>query len=104
MMRGLFGAPGTPEVDQAELTDLHLVTVPQQAFVDQVPVHVRAVETAHILDLGSLRSTGERGVAAGHRDVVEKDVGILMPPGRDDIGVEQKSAASIRTPLNDQQR
>ena len=50
MMRGLFRAPGTPEVDQAELTDLHLVTVPQQAFVDEISIDVGAVQTAHILD------------------------------------------------------
>jgi hypothetical protein len=43
-------------------------------------------------------------VTAGDRDVVEENVGSLMSPYRDEVGVEQKPAASIRTSLNDQQR
>ena len=47
------------------------------------PVDVGAVQAAQVLDHDALVGPGEGGVPARHRDVVEEDVGVLVPAGRD---------------------
>src|SRR5918997_4123105 len=75
----LLGPVWTGEEHQPELADLHLVAVPEQLLLDQVAVDVGAVQAAQILYQDSLVGPGEGGVPARNRDVVEEDVGVLVP-------------------------
>src|SRR4029453_10016906 len=93
---GLLRSPIAPEIDEAEFADLYLVAIAQQAFIDKVAVDVGAVKAANIPHHSPLRATGERGMTTRHRDVVEKDVGILMSSDCHDIGIQEKSATSVR--------
>src|SRR6187200_818493 len=88
MTSGLLGGPITPEVHQAELPDLYLISISQQAFVDKVAVDIGAVQAAYISHHGAFRGTGEGGMPTGHRDVVQKDVRILMPSDGDHVGIQ----------------
>ena len=54
----LIDALGTGEVDQTELADLDLVPVLQRHLVDEVAVHVGAVEAARVADQRCLRGCG----------------------------------------------
>jgi hypothetical protein len=102
MASGLFRGPITPKIDEAEFADLYLITIPQQAFIDEVAVDISAVQAPDIPDHSALRGTAEGGMPAGHRDVIEKDVGILMSSDCHYIGIQEESAASVRATLNDQ--
>src|SRR5262245_62260283 len=75
---------------QAELADLHLITVGEHSRIDGLPVDVGAVEAADIDHLELAAFQPELGVPAADRDVVEEDVAVGMPTGRRGRLVEQE--------------
>src|SRR5262249_51636689 len=71
------------QIREAVLADLELVVVgePRRAL-DALPVEIRPVEAAEILDLEPGRATPDHGVLPGDRDVVEEDVAVGRAPDR----------------------
>src|SRR5918993_652650 len=100
---GLLGPVRAGEEHQPELADLYLVAVPQQLLLHEVAVDVGAVQAAQVLDHDALVGPGEGGVASRHRDVVEEDVGVLVPAGRHLLGVDEEPRAGVRAALHDEQ-
>src|SRR5688500_3529380 len=81
------GACMAREVDQSVLADLNLVAALQEDVVDAVSIDVCAVETPDIDHGVALGATSELRVPARDRDVVEEDLALRMPAGRDHFGV-----------------
>src|SRR5690606_1281651 len=92
------------EEDEAELTDLHLVSALQGMFLDALPVDVGAVEAAHVAHGVLAAAPVELGVPAGHGDVVEEDVALRVASGRDEVAVEEEPAAGVRAAEHDEER
>ncbi len=87
--------PGSVE-REPELADLNLGTVvKRRRALNAVAVEVGAVERAEILDLECGSRAQELRVAPGHRDIVEKDVGLWVTADSRQVGVEQEARADV---------
>src|SRR5437763_7030897 len=94
----------TGQEQQPELADLHLVPAGQLGFLDPLPVHVRAVEAAHIADSEPGAVPVELGVPAGDGHVVEEDIAVRVTARGGQVAVEAEPAARVGTSHDQEQR
>src|SRR5882762_8352953 len=88
---------------QPELADLHLVPADQLGLLDPLPVHVGAVEAAHVAHGEPGTLPVELGVPPGHGHVVEEDVAVRVTARGGQLAVEPEPAARVG-PAHDQQQ
>src|SRR5215470_3920398 len=89
------------EENQAELAHLHLVSAGQLRFPDPLPVHVRAVQAAHVADGEPVARTIELGVPPRDGHVVKEDVAIRVTADQCEVAVEEEPAPGIRPAPDD---
>ena len=94
----------TGQEQQPELADLHLVPADQLGLLDPLPVHVRAVEAAHIADGEPGAVPVELGVPPGDGHVVEEDVAVRVAARGGQLAVEPEPAARVGTAHDQEQR
>src|SRR6266568_4699546 len=87
-----------------ELADLHFVPADQFCLLDPLPVHVGAVEAAHVADREPRTVPVELGVPPGDRHVVEEDVAVRMTARGGQVAVEPEPAARVGTAHDQEQR
>src|SRR3984893_289987 len=88
---------------QAELADLDLVPARQLGFLDPLPVHVGAVEAAHVTDCEPGAVPVELGVPPGDGHVVEEDVAVRMAARGGQLAVQPEPAARVGTAHDQEQ-
>src|SRR5208282_5810935 len=88
---------------QPELANLHLVPAGQLGLLDPLPVHVGAVEAAHVADREPGAVPVELGMPSGDGHVVEEDVAVRMTPGGGQVAVEPEPAARVGTAHDQEQ-
>src|SRR5689334_8768310 len=87
----------TRQEQQPELADLHLVPAGQLGLLDPLPVHVGAVEAAHVAHGEPGAVPVELGMPPGHRHVVEEDVAVRMAACGGQLAIEPEPAARVGT-------
>ena len=90
------------EEHEHEAADLEVGEVVQRRGVDPLVVDVGAVERPDVGHLVAAVDPAHRGVAAGHGDVVEEDVGVGVAPEGGDLAVEHEAAAGVGPAPHDQ--
>src|SRR5579863_4244087 len=95
---------GMSQEHQAELAHLHFVAAVETGHLDALPVHIGAVQAAHVAHGERTALPVELRVPAGHGDIVEEDIALRVTPGRGEVAVEQESAARVRPAFHDEQR
>src|SRR5689334_4886886 len=94
----------TGQEQEPELADLHLVPPGQLGLLDPLPVHVRAVEAAHIADGEPGAVPVELGMTAGDGHVVEEDIAVRVAARGGQVAVEAEPAARVGTAHHQEQR
>src|SRR5690242_9167644 len=94
----------TGQEQEPELADLHLVPAGQLGLLDPLPVHVRAVEAAHITDGEPGAVPVELGVAAGDGHVVEEDIAVRVAARSGQVTIEAEPAARVGAAHDQEQR
>src|SRR5215475_4917048 len=93
----------TGQEQQPELADLDLVPADQLGLLDPLPVHVGAVQAAHVAHGEPGTVPVELGVPPGHGHVVEEDVAVRMAARGGQLAVEPEPDARIRSLHDDLQ-
>src|SRR5581483_3951766 len=94
----------TGQEQHPELADLHLVAAGQLGLLDPLPVHVRAVEAAHVADGEPGAGPVELGVPARDGHVVEEDVAVGVTARGGQLAVQTEPAARVRSAHDQEQR
>src|ERR1700750_2383490 len=92
----------TGQEQQPELADLDLVPAGQLGLLDPLPVHVGAIQAAHVAHGEPGTVPVELGVPPGYGHVVEEDVAVRMAARGGQLAVEPEPAAGVG-PAHDQE-
>src|SRR5450759_1509310 len=80
---------------ETELADLDLVAGLEGGLFDPLPVDVRAVQGADVVDNEVITLATEGCVGAGHGDVVQEYVAVRVATRADLVGVKQDSGPRV---------
>ena len=73
-----------------------------QGGLDADAVEIGAVQRPEVAHLERGADADELGVATRDRHVVEEDVGVGMPPGDREVGVEQEARTDVGAATHDE--